>query len=279
MGSRCGLLPAGFPKLSLILRCRVSGLEGDFQGAKRWLEPSFEASASLRHLRMRMWVGMCVLRPLPHQIAAQIVRLAHRGREADRHGLRCQRTQPREGQRQQVAALRDDERVQFVEHDLFQATEKLRGLAVGEQQRKLLGRGQQDVGGPGDLPGALVGGRVAGASLDRDRQIHLGDRGFEIAGDVDRERLQRRHVKRVQAPCRARALRQGHQRRQEAGQGLAGPGRRDEKRRSASSGILQQGELMGPRLPAACGEPVEEAGRKWGEHGVRFVARGTPPPA
>jgi hypothetical protein len=32
------------PTLTLILRCRVSGLEGEFQRIERDLEPSFEAS-------------------------------------------------------------------------------------------------------------------------------------------------------------------------------------------------------------------------------------------
>ena len=45
---------------------------------------------------------------------------------------------------------------------------------------------------------ALRGRRVAGAGLDADRQAHLGDRPFQIARDVDRQRLQRRDVERVQ---------------------------------------------------------------------------------
>ena len=69
----------------------------------------------------------------------------------------------------------------------------------GEQQRELLGRGEQDVGRIAALALALRGRRVAGARLDADRQRHLGDRAFEIARDVDRERLERRDVERVQA--------------------------------------------------------------------------------
>ncbi|TXN19075.1 hypothetical protein FV217_22500, partial [Methylobacterium sp. WL9] len=45
------------PTHPLILRCEAQpSLEGGLQRAARSLEPSFEASASLRHLRMR-WVG------------------------------------------------------------------------------------------------------------------------------------------------------------------------------------------------------------------------------
>ena len=45
---------------------------------------------------------------------------------------------------------------------------------------------------------ALRGRRVAGARLDADRQPHLRNRRFEIARDVDGERLERRDVERVQ---------------------------------------------------------------------------------
>ncbi len=45
---------------------------------------------------------------------------------------------------------------------------------------------------------ALRRRRVAGAGLDPDRQLHLGDRRLEVARDVDRERLQRRDIERVQ---------------------------------------------------------------------------------
>ena len=41
--------------------------------------------------------------------------------------------------------------------------------------------------------------RVAGAGLDADRQPHFRNRRFEVARDVDRERLQRRDVEGVQA--------------------------------------------------------------------------------
>ena len=45
------------PTHTLFLRCRVGGLEGALQPAARSLETSFEASAALRHLRMRMWAA------------------------------------------------------------------------------------------------------------------------------------------------------------------------------------------------------------------------------
>ncbi len=75
---------------------------------------------------------------------------------------------------------------------------RIRRIGRGQDQRKLLGRRQQDVRRIAALALALRGRRVAGAGLDADRQPHLGDRRFEIARDVDRERLQRRDVERVQ---------------------------------------------------------------------------------
>ena len=66
-----------------------------------------------------------------------------------------------------------------------------------QQQGELLGRRQQDVGRLLDLPGALVGWRIAGSRLDTDGQPHLAHRGFEIAGDVGGKRLERRNIEGV----------------------------------------------------------------------------------
>ena len=134
--------------------------------------------------------------------------------------------------------------------------------ADGEQQRELLGRREQDVGRIAALALALRGRRIAGAGLDPDRQPHLGDRLLEIARDVDRERLQRRDVERVQAACPARACvpggaavdgasRQLDQRRQEAGERLAGAGRRDQQGGAAGARLASSAKLMGARRPAA----------------------------
>ena len=67
------------------------------------------------------------------------------------------------------------------------------------------GRGEQDIRRIAPLPLPPRHRRVAGAGLDLDRQTHLGDRRFQIARDIDRERLQRRDVEGVQAArCAAR---------------------------------------------------------------------------
>ena len=227
--------------------------------------------------------------------------------------------------------------------------EEIRRVGAGAEQRELLRRGEQDVGRIVALALALRRRRVAGAGLDADGQAHLGDRALQVALDVDRERLQRRDVERVQTladvrgevailfPRAARSLRsertgpatsprcatppapsplggrvgvrgdkrrwtarfpltpsafaalrridhrveargqalsppgrgadalaQFHQRRQKAGERLAGAGRRDQQRRAAGSRLRQEVELMRPRRPAARREPARERLRQIG---------------
>ena len=88
--------------------------------------------------------------------------------------------------------------MQLVEHEAAQPAEQKRRVGARQQQRELLGRRQQNVGRIPSLPAALACGRVAGARLDADRQAHLRHRPFQIARDVDRERLQRRNVEGVE---------------------------------------------------------------------------------
>ena len=88
--------------------------------------------------------------------------------------------------------------MQFVEDHALERAEQIGRVGGGEQQRQLLRRRQQDLRRIAPLPLALGDRRVAGARLDADRQPHLGDGRFEVARDVDRERLQRRDVERMQ---------------------------------------------------------------------------------
>ena len=81
----------------------------------------------------------------------------------------------------------------------FSEREQKRRVVGRQQQRQLLGRGEQDVRRIAPLPLPPRHRRVAGAGLDLDRQAHLGDRRLQIARDVDRERLQRRDVEGVEA--------------------------------------------------------------------------------
>ena len=174
--------------------------------------------------------------------------------------------------------------MQLVEHDPPERAEQERRVVGGQQQRELLRRGQQDIRRIAPLPLPPRHRRIAGAGFHLDRQPHLGDRRFEIAGDIDRQRLQRRDIEgmealagratcsRHEAGCRA----QFHQRRQEPGQRLAGAGGGDQQRRAAGTGLRQQCKLMGARRPAAAGEPARKNLRQIGRigafrgHGVEF---------
>ena len=138
----------------------------------------------------------CALR---HQKPRQRFRLGHRRRQPDRAHLGRQPPQPRQAQRQQIAALGGHQRVQFVEHDALQRGKQERRVVGREQQRQLFGRGEQNVRRIAPLPLPPRHRRVAGAGLDLDRQPHLGDRRLQIARDIDRERFQRRDIEGVKA--------------------------------------------------------------------------------
>ena len=97
--------------------------------------------------------------------------------------------------------------MQLVEHDPPQRAEQIGRVGRGENERELLGRGQQNVRRVAALALALGGRRVARAGLDPDRQRHLGDRRFEVARDVHGERLERGDVKRVQPALAANMFR------------------------------------------------------------------------
>ena len=89
--------------------------------------------------------------------------------------------------------------MQLIENDAAERAEQIGRVGGGEQQRQLFRRGEQNVRRIAALALALCSRGVAGAGLDADRQPHFRDRRFQIARNVDRERLQRRDVERVQA--------------------------------------------------------------------------------
>ena len=216
---------------------------------------------------------------LRHQKPRQRFRLGHRCGQADRAHLRRQPPQPRQAERQQIAALGGDERMQLVEHDAFERGEQKRRVVRRQQQRQLFRRGEQDVRRIAPLPLPPRHRRIAGAGLDLDRQPHLGNRRLQIARDIDGQRLQRRDVEGVQAAgalhaaaggdevLLAAAFRSGGRRKAppasaETRQRLAGAGRRNQQRRAVVAGLCQQRQLMLARRPAARGEPVPEAVRQ-----------------
>lgn len=164
--------------------------------------------------------------------------------------------------------------MQFVEDHRVDASQHLAPLRIRQQQGDLLRRRQQDVGRDLFLPLPLVRGRVAGAGLDADVEADPGDGSLQVAGNVHRQRLQRRDIERMDALPRAgraglaaRALRQGDEAGQEAGQRLAGAGRGDQEHRVPRARGLQQLELMRARAPAAAFEPAGETFRQQGRRG------------
>ena len=113
----------------------------------------------------------------------------------------------------------------------FSEREQERRVVGRQQQRQLLGRGEQDVRRIAPLPLPPRHRRVAGAGLDLDRQPHLGDRRLQVARDIDRQRLQRRDVERVQPAAAPHAASGGD----EAADGARGAQHRCARARSLFS--------------------------------------------
>ena len=159
-----------------------------------------------------------------------------RGREPDPPHPGRQALQPREAERELVAALGFRQRMDLVEHHPGQPAEDPRRLRVGQEQRQRFRRGQQDLRRVHPLARPLRGAGVAAAVLDADREPHLGHGSREVAPDVRGQRLQRRDVERVQPRRRRRP--QLDQRGQEPRQRLAPAGRRHQQR-GGIGGALQ----------------------------------------
>ena len=136
-----------------------------------------------------------------------------------------------------------------------------------EHQHQAFRRGEEHVGGAAALAGALGRRRVARAAFDRHGEPHFRDGPHQIALDVVGERLQRRDVKRVDA-LGARLM-NIDERGQKAGQRLAAPSRRNQKRRLPRIERLHHRPLIGMRLPAARGEPGFHVGGRFGRKSRR----------
>ena len=187
------------------------------------------------------------------------------GGEADAAQGGGEGLQAGEAEHELVAALALGERVDLVDDDAGDAGEDARRLLVGEHEGEGLRRGEQDVRRVDALAGALGGAGVAGAVLDADGEVHLGEGRGEVAADVGGERLERRDVEGVQAGRRRGAeLDEGGE---EARQRLAAAGRGDEER-GRVGGAGEERELVRVRGPAAAGEPGGEAGRQDGSAAV-----------
>ena len=93
--------------------------------------------------------GGVAVRLLDHPFGADIVpdrrRMRHRRRQPDAAAGGRQRHQPRDAQRQLIAALGAGERVHLVHHHAGKAGEHRRRVRQRQQHRQALRRGQQDV--------------------------------------------------------------------------------------------------------------------------------------
>ena len=93
------------------------------------------------------------------QEGGQLGRPRHRRRQANRREVGRQRAQPREIEREEIAALGRGQRMQLVDDDHAKRAEQARSIAMRQHQRDLLRRGQQDIGRHETL--ALAAGGVA----------------------------------------------------------------------------------------------------------------------
>ena len=105
--------------------------------------------------------------------------------------------------------LRRHQRMQFVEHHALAASRTGYGAsAMASSSASCSGVVSRMSGGSRRWRWRFEAGVSPVRVSMPDRQAHLGDRRFEIARDVDRQRLQRRDVERVQArrrgACRGR---------------------------------------------------------------------------
>ena len=83
--------------------------------------------------------GRAVL-ALRHEKAAQIIGLRDRRRQSDAGEIRRKREQPRQPERQQIAAFGRDQGMQLVEHDALERAEQIGRIGRRQDQRQLLGR-------------------------------------------------------------------------------------------------------------------------------------------
>src|SRR5262249_30131909 len=137
------------------------------------------------------------------QIAGEFIRRRHGGGKPDGGQGRRDAMEARKPKREQIAALRRHQRMQLIKHDAPQRREQIGRVSGRQQQRYLLRRGEQDVGWVAPLSRAFRRRRVAGAGLDPDRQVHVGDRLLQVTGDVYREGLEGGYVESMEAAARS----------------------------------------------------------------------------
>src|SRR3954447_17284128 len=186
------------------------------------------------------------------------------------------------------AALRRGDRVDLVDDDGLDRTERLSRLR-GEQQVERLGRGDQDVGWLPDQPAPFAGPGVASADTDRGdvrkrcafafgRVLDSRQRRAQVLLDVDRERAEGGYVE-DSGPAvfrRGGGGGEGVDRRQERGERLAGAGRREEQRVLASADRRPGLDLgIGGRVERGLEPGADREGERELRHGVPTVPAAT----
>jgi hypothetical protein len=186
--------------------------------------------------------------------------IGDRCREADAAEPGRDFLEARHGKAEEVAAFAGGEGVDLVDDDGGEVAEEEVAVLVAEEEAERFGRGQQHLRRADALALLAVGRRVAGAGLDADGEVHLLDRSEEIALNVGCERLQRRDVEGVEAV--GGRFDQLYEAGEEAGQRLAGSGRRDEQGAPPGAGGGEHLLLVAAQRPALAGEPAGYGGRQ-----------------
>ncbi len=181
--------------------------------------------------------------------------LCRRQSDALRRGC-AQRVEALERQRKMRSALGRHERVDLVDDDRLDRSERLARVR-GQQEIQRLRRRDEDVCRFALKSRALGLRRIAGANRDQRRRVRLarsfgdlrdaGERRPQIALDVDGERFERRHVQHAAAP--------GFRRRRREHQPVEAPQKCRERFPAAGRREDQRGVAAGDRRPAECLRP------------------------
>jgi len=154
--------------------------------------------------------------------------------------------------------------MQLIEDDRAQVREEVSRVRVAQQQGELLRRRKQHIGRAHPLALPFADRGVRCSRLDAHRKLHFLDGCQQVARNVDRERLERGNIERVQtgAPPGPFAGDQLDKAREEARKRLARTGRSNEQRRAPCPGLFQHRALMRPDGPPARTKPLLEALRE-----------------
>ena len=197
------------------------------------------------------------------QRAHRLHAVAQRGAQApDRRRGARQPPHPRQRQLHLHAALAADQFVPFVDHHQLHAGQQLRRIGARQQQRQALGRGDQCLRQLPALARALGAVGVTGAHADRPVQPQIGQRRFQRARGVGRQRAHRRDPQQPQAAAGHLAGQRAIEQREPQRIGLAGAGRRMQQPRAAGCHLRPDFALKRKRCKAACSKPALGAGQR-----------------